>query len=204
MTDAILFASQPTLVGEAVTLRPFEAADADAMLTILRDPELRVLTGSTHSRADAEADDTHDARIREWYASRAEQRDRIDLAIVDRSTGRVVGESVVNDWSPEDESANFRILIGPEGRGRGLGTEATRLTVRLAFTATTLHRLELEVFAFNPRARRAYEKAGFVYEGTRRQAFKLDDERVDAVVMSILRPEWEAAGAPATPAAGIN
>jgi ribosomal protein S18 acetylase RimI-like enzyme len=37
-----------------------------------------------------------------------------------------------------------------------------------------LHRIELEVFAFNPRAQRAYEKAGFVVEGVRRDALRWD------------------------------
>ncbi len=49
----------------------------------------------------------------------------------------------------------------------------------------------MEVHTFNPRARRAYEKAGFVAEGVLRDALCYDGEWVDAVVMSILAPEWE-------------
>lgn len=89
------------------------------------------------------------------------------------------------------ETRHFRILLGPGGRNRGLGSEATRLTIDHAFSTTELHRLELEVFAFNPRAQRVCEKAGFVVEGVRRDALRFDGAFVDAVVMSILRPEWE-------------
>jgi RimJ/RimL family protein N-acetyltransferase len=46
------------------------------------------------------------------------------------------------------------------------------------------------VYAFNPRARRVYEKVGFVAEGVLREALLWRGERVDAVVMSILAPEW--------------
>lgn len=191
MTD-ILFAEQPTLEGERVLLRPFTAADAEVMLEIIADPELQVLTGSVHTRTPMPRDPALEARVRAWYADRAEQRDRLDLALVDRASGELAGETVINDWSPEDQSANFRILIGPRGRNRGLGTEATRLTVDHAFAATDLHRIELEVFAFNVRAKHVYEKAGFTLEGVRRDAFRLDDERIDAIVMSVLRPEWEA------------
>jgi RimJ/RimL family protein N-acetyltransferase len=81
-------------------------------------------------------------------------------------------------------------MLGPSGQGRGLGTEATRLLLGYAFEHLPLHRIELEVYAFNPRARRAYEKAGFVVEGRRRDALLYDGERVDAIVMSVLRPEW--------------
>lgn len=46
--------------------------------------------------------------------------------------------------------------------------------------------MALEVYAFNPRARRVYERAGFVYEGTKREALLWDGEWTDAIVMSIL------------------
>jgi hypothetical protein len=69
-----------------------------------------------------------------------------------------------------------------------------------AFTALGLHRVELSVYAFNPRARRAYEKAGFVAEGVLRDALRLEDgRRVDAVVMAALAPDWLAADRPPQP-----
>ena len=51
---------------------------------------------------------------------------------------------------------------------------------------------ELQVFAFNPRARRVYEKVGFVVEGTLREVLRYDDVWVDATVMSILDRMWHA------------
>ena len=76
--------------------------------------------------------------------------------------------------------------IGPKGRDRGLGSEATGLIVRYGLTALGLHRIELTVYAFNPRAQRVYEKAGFLVEGTARDALRFDGAWVDAVYMSIL------------------
>jgi RimJ/RimL family protein N-acetyltransferase len=55
-----------------------------------------------------------------------------------------------------------------------------------------VHRVELEVHAFNPRARHVYEKAGFVREGTKRQALLWDGEWVDTHLMAMLAPDWEA------------
>lgn len=40
----------------------------------------------------------------------------------------------------------------------------------VAFERLGLHRLELDVYSFNPRARRVYEKAGFRREGILRTA----------------------------------
>jgi len=190
--SATQFSVKPTLVGPRVVLRPFTAADIDAMGPILADPDVIRLTGSAHTTAETVArPPVHDDATRRWYESRADQPDRLDLALVDRASDECVGEAVLNDWEPDNQSCNFRILIGPGGRDRGLGSEATALILEHAFTATDLYRVELGVYAFNPRARRVYERVGFVVEGTRRAGFVFDGERVDEVLMSVLRPEWE-------------
>jgi len=51
--------------------------------------------------------------------------------------------------------------------------------------------LELEVYDFNPRAIHVYEKAGFVREGVRRDVLLWDGVYQSAIVMSILKPEYE-------------
>jgi RimJ/RimL family protein N-acetyltransferase len=177
-----VFSHKPTLRGDLVTLRPVTEADVPALLPVLQDPEISRLTGS---HADFE-----EPMLRKWYATRAERPDRLDLAVVERASGRVVGEAVLNEWDPPNESCNFRVCLAPDALGRGLGTEATRLMVGHAFTALGLYRVSLEVYAFNPRARRAYEKAGFRAEGVLRGALLWEGERVDATVMSVLAPEW--------------
>ncbi|MFI8517583.1 GNAT family N-acetyltransferase [Streptomyces sp. NPDC085481] len=183
MTD---FLHKPTLAGELVVLRPVTEDDVPALRPMFDDPEIGRLTG-LHTRFD-------DAALRAWYGSRGAQDDRLDLAVVERATGAVVGEAVLNEWDPANESCAFRICLTPAGIGRGLGTEATRLIVDHAFEGLGLHRVWLEVYAFNPRARRAYEKAGFRAEGVLRGALLWEGERVDATVMAVLAPEWAAAG----------
>ncbi|MBO3724472.1 GNAT family N-acetyltransferase [Actinomyces bowdenii] len=93
------------------------------------------------------------------------------------------------DWDEANRSCGFRALIGKQGRGRGLGTEATRLIVEHGLGAMGLHRISLEVYDINPRARHVYEKVGFIHEGTGRQALLLDGEWVDVHCMAILDPE---------------
>ncbi|MGC1213649.1 MAG: GNAT family protein [Micromonospora sp.] len=180
------FSVKPTLTGDRVVLRPFLDDDVAAFERVLADPEVVRLTGSPpDNRFDVE-------RLRAWYGSRNAQTDRLDLAVVDRSSGACVGEVVLYEWDAHNNSCTFRTLIGPTGRDRGLGTEASRLVVGYGFERLGLHRISLEVFAFNPRARRVYEKVGFVAEGVLRQVLRDGDEWVDATVMSILAPEWAA------------
>jgi RimJ/RimL family protein N-acetyltransferase len=178
---AIDMRTKPTLVGERVILRAVSADDAKGLLDLLSDPESSRLTGTRGLDVSLEA-------ARSWYASRGEQDDRIDLAVIDRATGDYAGEVVLNELDRDDRSCNFRIALRPDCQDRGLGSEATRLIVDHAF-AIGLHRVELGVFAFNPRARRVYEKAGFVYEGTRRDALLWDGQWVDSIIMSVLRTD---------------
>jgi len=186
------FAVKPTLTGDKVILRPFRAADRPAMSEALLDPEARILTGSVHdegqARVPAGADE--DALALDWVRTSNDQGDRLDLAVVDKAAGRCVGEAVLNQWDPGNESCNFRIFIGPRGRDQGLGTEATRLIVGYGFERLRLHRISLEVYAFNPRARRVYEKVGFRPEGVLRDSLRYNGEWIDATIMSILAAEW--------------
>lgn len=65
------------------------------------------------------------------------------------------------------------------------------MTCRFAFEQLYLHRLELDVFSFNPRAEKAYLKAGFKREGVLRDAVKDGDKYADDILMAILEEEWK-------------
>ncbi|MFI0979509.1 GNAT family N-acetyltransferase [Streptomyces sp. NPDC021093] len=189
------FSVKPTLTGTRTLLRPFTEEDLPVMLAAVRDPEVNRFTGSGSDGSDVDL-----AATRSWYLTRADHDDRLDLAVVDRATGKCVGEVVLNEWDPANRSCNFRTLLGAEGRNRGLGTEACRLVVAYAFETLGLHRVSLGVFDFNPRARRVYEKVGFVVEGRAREALWHDGEWIDDLHMAILAPEWAAHGGTPTAA----
>jgi RimJ/RimL family protein N-acetyltransferase len=176
------FRDQPVLSGERVRLEQLGPAVLDAYWAALNDPEGKRLTG-TH------ADFTREQAER-WLVTRAEQTDRADWAAISVADGNYLGEAVLNDLDPDNETCGFRIaLAGPHVFGRGYGTEITRLVVAYALDTVGLHRLQLEVYAFNPRAQRVYEKAGFRMEGRRRDALLWDGERVDVIDMGILRTD---------------
>jgi RimJ/RimL family protein N-acetyltransferase len=56
----------------------------------------------------------------------------------------------------------------------------------------------LSVFAFNERAIRSYEKAGFRVEGRLREAISRDGRYWDEIQMGVLRDEWLVARAAET------
>ncbi|MFP5316417.1 MAG: GNAT family N-acetyltransferase, partial [Actinomycetes bacterium] len=83
-----------------------------------------------------------------------------------------------------------RIALNADARfGQGYGTEATRAVVGHAFDIIGVHRISLEVYAFNPRAQRVYQKVGFQVEGRLRDALHWNGEWIDAVVMGMLKTD---------------
>ena len=178
----IYFGNKPVLKGEKVVLRPFVDEDFPYIEECLKDSEVIKLTGST-SDFDKES-------ILHWYNTRNEQIDRLDLAIVDQSKGILVGEVVINLYDEKSHGMNFRILIGPRGRNRGLGTEATQLIIDFIFTNTTLNQLTLSVFDFNPRAKYVYEKVGFDIESIEENDLKFEGEWIDSINMKLTKESW--------------
>jgi RimJ/RimL family protein N-acetyltransferase len=181
MVAADVFRGQPTLVGDRVRLEQLGPAVLQEYWQMLQEPEGGRLTG-THAEFTLEQTEA-------WLRSRADQYDRADWAAFEIRSGAFVGEVVLNDLDPSNDVVGFRIgLAGPAVYGRGFGTEMTRLVLDFAFSVG-LHRVELEVYGFNPRARRVYEKCGFQLEGRRRDALLWDGARHDALLMAVLRTD---------------
>lgn len=180
--------TKPILIGSRVRLRPITAADAADMFAALSDEESMRLTGTQ---------DTFTLEQVEAFCKRVEQADdRVDYAItrIDDPTQRYVGEVVLNSIDFENRVASFRIALNSSANfGKGYGTEATRLILQHGFERLNLHRIELEVYEFNPRAQHVYEKVGFVREGMRRKTLLWDGEYQGAIIMGILEDEWRAA-----------
>jgi RimJ/RimL family protein N-acetyltransferase len=176
------FRGQPVLHGETIRLEPFGMEHFEGAWAGLADQELLRLTGSqeTFTREQVE----------KFTRDMASRDDRADWAIIAAADGAHLGEVVLNQFDPANASVNFRIGVsGAENRGRGYGTQATRLVLGYAFDTVGLHRVSLEVYSFNPRARHVYEKCGFLAEGRQRDALRWDGQWYDAITMAILETD---------------
>lgn len=150
----------------------------------IADPEVAYYTGGGG---------TYDFATIEAYLKRiAEAEDRYDF-FIRLDDGEAIGEIVLKDVDPDAGRASMRIALFSATRcGQGYGTEALRLLLDFAFGELGLHRVELEVYSYNERARRSYLKCGFKEEGRLREAVIADGRRYDLVLMGILRAEYEA------------
>lgn len=189
MYQKIDFSYKPVLEGEKVILRPFEENDWERMVEIIAEPELRRLTGSVTN--DKEAEEPEEAEpIKEWYQSRNDKDNRLDLAIVDKKSRELVGEVVFNEYEESTGNINFRILMGQSGCNKGFGTEAISMFIKYGMTELKVHKIGLEVYSFNPRAERVYQKAGFVLEGVKREDFSYNGEYFDTRIYGMLKEDY--------------
>jgi RimJ/RimL family protein N-acetyltransferase len=86
--------------------------------------------------------------------------------------------------------AHIGMGILPEYRGQGLGRRLIDNALGWAWNAE-YERLELSVFTDNEVAVHLYRSVGFVEEGVRRRARKLDGQYKDITFMAIFRPDLE-------------
>lgn len=133
-------------------------------------------------------------RIQAWVEKDllAERPDVYTFMIRTLEDDRLIGLVGMDGIQISNGDAFVGIGLGErEYWGKGYGTEAMRLMLRFAFHELNLRRVTLDVFEYNPRAVRSYEKAGFVIEGRMRGMLLREGKRWDLLYMGILREDWE-------------
>jgi RimJ/RimL family protein N-acetyltransferase len=128
---------------------------------------------------------------KEWIEKQIEKETYFGFSIRTLADDRVVGEIGLGGlrWNCGDTFVG--IGLGDRADwNKGYGTDAMRAILRYAFLELNLHRVTLGVFEYNPRAMRAYEKAGFRVEGRIRGELNRDGRRWDSILMGVLRSEW--------------
>ena len=175
------------IIGERVRLRAIEREDLPRFVEWLNDPEVRHGLALFLPISGAEEE--------QWFENMLKSPANEHPMVIEILTE--------NGWSPVGNCglfgidgrvrmAELGIFIGAKDHwNQGYGTEAVRLILNHGFNTLNLNRIALRVYADNPRAIRAYEKAGFLQEGVLRQAHYQAGEYVDVFLMSVLREEWQ-------------
>lgn len=176
------------IYGNRIRLRKVEKNDLPRFVAWLNDPEVREGLGVYLPLSQEEED--------RWYEKMLDRPPEEHVLVVEVRAGdgwQMIGSTRLFNFDWRIRKAEFGILIGDKNYwNRGYGTEITRLMLQHGFETLNLNRIYLKVFSSNPRARRAYEKAGYILEGTLRQANFRDGKYVDDLIMSVLREEWYA------------
>ncbi|WP_454295750.1 GNAT family N-acetyltransferase [Salana multivorans] len=175
-TERGLPAQQETTPPTAV-LRPLRSNDVEDVLAAFRsNPDMaRQGTVTTSAEATAYVDRLTDpaGAHRPWAIN------------VD---GRLVGLVCVS-VDAENRNGWFWYWLADRARGRGWMKRASATVAEWALTTGGLDRLELGHRVNNPASGAVARAAGFVKEGTERQKFLVDGERIDVDTYSRLRTD---------------
>lgn len=162
-----------------VRLIPLDRRHLDRTRDWANDPQLMMLMG----RADHISVAEHDR----WFAALS-SRDDCSYFAIEVVDGQHVGNVWLWEIDRRHRKAELRIVIGdPAARGKGLGSDAIDKLCRHGFDEIGLHRIYAYVLAMNPPARRAFERAGFLLEGTLRDDRWTGERFVDAYMLARVR-----------------
>jgi len=104
--------------------------------------------------------------------------------------GAVLAFAIFQKIGDPDLRVHLKRIVASEA-GQGAGSRLLQSALDWLYTETETNRVDLDLFVENERARRAYEKLGFIVEGRLRDYHRSVDGRLrDALIMSILRKDW--------------
>lgn len=107
-----------------------------------------------------------------------------------RYNNRLSGVCGLTDIDHVHGRCEFSLYIAPESRGNGLGALALQTLFSHAFNTLNINSIWGETFEGNP-AIKIFKKLGMITDGLRREFYFKSGKRVDAILVSILRSEWD-------------
>jgi RimJ/RimL family protein N-acetyltransferase len=170
-----------------LTLRPFVAADFDAIYAMRSDAEVvRYLYGETLS-----PDETRDLLTTKMAgAAWAREGDWLTAAVVERTSAATVGDISMRWVSERDRTGEIGFILVPEHQGKGFATEAAGALLDWAFTSAGLHRVIGRAEARNTASVRVLEKLGMRLEASFVENEWVKGEWQSEVVYAVLDREW--------------
>lgn len=161
-------------------LRGYEPTDPEALNPLFNDPEVLAGLGNLFPQPVADFRD---------FVERGRDPKQLHLVIETLRDRTPIGACALFDIDGAIRTAMLGIWLGKPFWDGGHGTDAMRTLCRFAFRQLNLRRLELGVYASNPRAIRVYERVGFVREGTQRRHRFFAGHYEDSYLMGLLAEE---------------
>ncbi|HEX3650346.1 MAG TPA: GNAT family protein [Pseudonocardiaceae bacterium] len=153
------------LRGELVALRARLEADVPILETELQDD----VVATTRSSGQPWWPTSPGAEASRYRITEPDDK-RALFSVVELATDTLAGAAVLSDINTYGRSARIGLMLRPDFRGKGLGTDVLRVLCHYAFTVLGLHRVAMDTLADNHAMIAAAEQAGFTHEGVLREA----------------------------------
>jgi len=171
------------LKGKKVILRPIKLSDAERFVKWFNDPQFNKFMSQRAVTLQKE---------REWIKSLS-KRKKTDLALaIETKEGVHIGSTGLHQINKENKNATLGIMIGEKSYwNKGYGSDASKTLLDYGFNKLKLHRIELDVYEYNPRAIKVYKRLGFKQEGIKREHNLYKGNYYDTLHMGLLKKEWK-------------
>jgi RimJ/RimL family protein N-acetyltransferase len=174
--------------GKLVRIRAYERSDLDSLMTWVNDEEV------TRNLAAPMLFPLSRVAEEDFLESNARGNGPDQVWAIETLAGEYLGGISLTTIDSINRSAQVGIVIGSKPNwGKGFGTDAMRVVLAFAFEKMNLHRVWLNVYDFNVRGIKSYEKCGFRREGVQREYRFLDGRYHDSLLMGILEHEYREA-----------
>ena len=168
-----------------IILRPLELSDAEGDYpNWLNDMETS--KGNSHHQFPYSRDEA-----REYIQNARVSENDVILAIVEKDSGKHIGNISLLEICWFSHSAKFAILVGaPTARGKGIGIRAGKLILEHGFTSLNLHRIYCGTYGTNIAMNSLAKELGMTLVGTLRESAYKDGQYLDENLFDIRRPEY--------------
>jgi RimJ/RimL family protein N-acetyltransferase len=185
---AVADGTRAIIRGERVWLRPIDRTDLDAYYEAVNDIDVAFWAYGRPQSRD---------QVDHWYETFVKPKQDSAFYVVSPIGGdELIGTVWIWKSDSRINGLELSIAMWATHLGGGWGTDAMNAALDAAFTSWPVERIWLYTNADNARAIRSFEKVGFVREGVLRHQTRINGEWSDAVLMAILREEWEALDRP--------
>ena len=176
-----------------LVLRPYTAEDFDDVYDLHSRPEVtRYLLFDVRGRAQVR--EALAERIEAGEPGRSAERLLLALAVVLPQAGRVIGDVVLFNASPEHRTGEVGYIFHPDHAGHGYATAAARAMLGLGFEGFGLHRVIGRLDARNAASARVLERLGMRREAHFVRNEFIKGEWTDELVYAMLETEWRSKG----------
>lgn len=175
--------TSPSLVGKEVYLRPTTADDAANAHYWFLQSEPQSMSGHPLPLMTA-------AEAAEAFKKNEKSPERQSFTIVREEDNIPVGTISFFNHNPLNRSAELGILIDPDERKNGFGSEALKILIKYLFKHRGLNKVYARTPAYNTGAVKLLESLGFKRDATLRNHRFYDGEFHDELIYSLLLFEW--------------
>lgn len=175
---------------ERLTLRPFTRHDFDALYALHSLPEVAEFM-YWEPRSREEVREALAKRVRN--AAVTAEPEELELAVVRRDSGAMIGETNLNLSSTANRQGEVGFVLHPGQQGNGYAAEAVAATLTAGFGRFSLHRIFGRCNARNLASARVMERLGMRREAHLRQSELVKGVWCDVYEYAVLASEWPGA-----------